>query len=60
MDRFVAIHTLQYMVIMNWRVCTLAILLVMRLCLAIGRAACFKGLFLLWGPQKVNHFFCEI
>uniref|UniRef100_A0A8D1A334 Olfactory receptor n=1 Tax=Sus scrofa TaxID=9823 RepID=A0A8D1A334_PIG len=61
-DRYVAIcHPLQYTVIMNWRVCTV---------LAIASWAC--GFFLalvqvslflrlpFCGPQKVNHFFCEI
>ncbi|XP_047609601.1 olfactory receptor 2A2-like [Phacochoerus africanus] len=61
-DRYVAIcHPLQYTVIMNWRVCTV---------LAVASWAC--GFFLalvqvslflrlpFCGPQKVNHFFCEI
>ncbi|XP_047609584.1 olfactory receptor 2A2-like [Phacochoerus africanus] len=61
-DRYTAIcHPLQYTVIMNWRVCTV---------LAIASWAC--GFFLalvqvslflrlpFCGPQKVNHFFCEI
>uniref|UniRef100_A0A8D1EUV9 Olfactory receptor n=1 Tax=Sus scrofa TaxID=9823 RepID=A0A8D1EUV9_PIG len=61
-DRYMAIcHPLQYTVIMNWRVCTV---------LAIASWAC--GFFLalvqvslflrlpFCGPQKVNHFFCEI
>uniref|UniRef100_A0A8D1NNU6 Olfactory receptor n=1 Tax=Sus scrofa TaxID=9823 RepID=A0A8D1NNU6_PIG len=61
-DRYVAIcHPLQYTVIMNWKLCTV---------LAITSWAC--GFFLalvqvslflrlpFCGPQKVNHFFCEI
>ncbi|XP_057588507.1 olfactory receptor 2A2-like [Hippopotamus amphibius kiboko] len=61
-DRYVAIcHPLQYTVIMNWRVCTV---------LAITSWACGFSLALVQvslflrlpfcGPQKVNHFFCEI
>ncbi|XP_006210163.2 olfactory receptor 2A2-like [Vicugna pacos] len=61
-DRYVAIcHPLQYTVIMNWRVCTV---------LAIASWACGFSLALVQvslflrlpfcGPQKVNHFFCEI
>nr|XP_006210163.1 olfactory receptor 2A2-like [Vicugna pacos] len=61
-DRYVAIcHPLKYTVIMNWRVCTV---------LAIASWACGFSLALVQvslflrlpfcGPQKVNHFFCEI
>uniref|UniRef100_A0A8D1W8Q9 Olfactory receptor n=1 Tax=Sus scrofa TaxID=9823 RepID=A0A8D1W8Q9_PIG len=61
-DRYVAIcHPLQYTVIMNWRLCTV---------LAITSWACGFSLALVQvslflrlpfcGPQKVNHFFCEI
>ncbi|XP_004449920.1 olfactory receptor 2A12 [Dasypus novemcinctus] len=61
-DRYVAIcHPLQYTIIMNWRICT-------------GLAAtCWLFSFLLslvhitlilrlpfCGPQKINHFFCQI
>ncbi|EPY75980.1 olfactory receptor 2A2 [Camelus ferus] len=61
-DRYVAIcHPLQYTAIVNWRVCTV---------LAIASWACGFSLALVQvslflrlpfcGPQKVNHFFCEI
>uniref|UniRef100_A0A8D0U8I4 Olfactory receptor n=1 Tax=Sus scrofa TaxID=9823 RepID=A0A8D0U8I4_PIG len=61
-DRYVAIcHPLRYTVIMNWRLCIV---------LAITSWACGFSLslvqvFLLLrlsfcGPQKINHFFCEI
>ena len=61
-DRFVAIcHPLQYTVIMSWRVCSfLAIACwVCGLCLAIVQVSLFLRL-PFCGPQKVNHFFCEI
>ncbi|XP_055276298.1 olfactory receptor 2A2-like [Moschus berezovskii] len=61
-DRFVAIcHPLQYTVIMNWRVCTfLAIACwVCGFSLAIVQVSLFLRL-PFCGPQKVNHFFCEI
>ncbi|XP_047705143.1 olfactory receptor 2A25 [Prionailurus viverrinus] len=61
-DRYVAIcHPLRYSVIMSWRVCiTLALtswilgvlLALVHLVLLIPLPFC--------GPQKVNHFFCEI
>ncbi|XP_045721036.3 olfactory receptor 2A25 [Mirounga angustirostris] len=61
-DRFVAIcHPLRYSAIMSWRVCiTLALtswilgvfLALVHLVLLIPLPFC--------GPQKVNHFFCEI
>ncbi|XP_052494527.1 olfactory receptor 2A5-like [Budorcas taxicolor] len=56
-DRFV----LQYTVIMNWRVCTfLAIACwVCGFSLAIVQVSLFLRL-PFCGPQKVNHFFCEI
>nr|XP_020768761.1 olfactory receptor 2A2-like [Odocoileus virginianus texanus] len=61
-DRYVAIcHPLQYTVIMNWRVCSI---------LAIAFWACGFALALVQvilllrlsfcGPQKVNHFLCDI
>ena len=61
-DRFVAIcHPLQYTVIMNWRVCTFLAIA----CWACGFSLAIVqvSLFLrlpFCGPQKVNHFFCEI
>ncbi|XP_043727745.1 olfactory receptor 2A2-like [Cervus elaphus] len=61
-DRFVAIcHPLQYTVMMNWRVCTLLAVA----CWACGFSLAIVqvSLFLrlpFCGPQKVNHFFCEI
>ncbi|XP_052494555.1 olfactory receptor 2A2-like [Budorcas taxicolor] len=61
-DRFVAIcHPLQYMVIMNWRVCTFLAIACWScgLCLAIVQVSLFLRL-PFCGPQKVNHFFCEI
>ena len=61
-DRFVAIcHPLQYMVIMNWRVCTFLAVTCWAcgLCLAIVQVSLFLRL-PFCGPQKVNHFFCEI
>ncbi|KAL4668957.1 hypothetical protein H8959_007511 [Pygathrix nigripes] len=61
-DRYVAIcHPLQYSTIMTWKVCitlaltswTLGVLLaVVHLMLLLPLSFC--------GPQKVNHFFCEI
>ncbi|XP_032955118.1 olfactory receptor 2A25-like [Rhinolophus ferrumequinum] len=61
-DRYVAIcHPLQYSVIMSWRVCiTLAVtswvcgslLALVHLALLLPLPFC--------GPQKINHFFCEI
>ncbi|ELR51670.1 hypothetical protein M91_02340 [Bos mutus] len=61
-DRFVAIcHPLQYMVIMNWRVCMFLAIACWScgLCLAIVQVSLFLRL-PFCGPQKVNHFFCEI
>ncbi|XP_055276302.1 olfactory receptor 2A2-like [Moschus berezovskii] len=61
-DRFVAIcHPLQYTVIMNWRVCMFLAIT----CWACGFSLAIVqvSLFLrlpFCGPQKVNHFFCEI
>ncbi|XP_057588449.1 olfactory receptor 2A2-like [Hippopotamus amphibius kiboko] len=61
-DRYVAIcHPLQYTVIMNWRVCTVLAII----CWACGFSLALVqvSLFLrlpFCGPQKVNHFFCEI
>nr|XP_045373822.1 olfactory receptor 2A2-like [Camelus bactrianus] len=61
-DRYVAIcHPLQYTVIMNWRVCT--VLAVASWACAFSMALVQVSLFLrlpFCGPQKVNHFFCEI
>ncbi|XP_036616765.1 olfactory receptor 13-like [Trichosurus vulpecula] len=61
-DRYVAIcHPLRYSVIMSWRVCiTLALV-----SWALGYLLALAHLFLLLplpfcGPQKINHFFCEI
>ncbi|XP_068943574.1 olfactory receptor 2A7-like [Petaurus breviceps papuanus] len=61
-DRYVAIcHPLRYSVIMSWRVCiTLALT-----SWVLGCLLAFVHLFLLLplpfcGPQKINHFFCEI
>ncbi|XP_074172013.1 olfactory receptor 2A25-like [Rhinolophus sinicus] len=61
-DRYVAIcHPLRYSVIMSWRVCiTLAViswtcgslLSLVHLALLLPLPFC--------GPQKINHFFCEI
>ncbi|XP_036616850.1 olfactory receptor 13-like isoform X1 [Trichosurus vulpecula] len=61
-DRYVAIcHPLRYSVIMNWRVC---IILSMS-SWAVGFLLASADLILLLplpfcGPQKINHFFCEI
>ncbi|XP_055445563.1 olfactory receptor 2A2-like [Bubalus kerabau] len=61
-DRYVAIcHPLQYTVIMNWRVCSILAIA----CWACGFALALVQVILLLrlpfcGPQKVNHFFCEI
>ncbi|KAM8980870.1 olfactory receptor 2B2-like [Sarcophilus harrisii] len=61
-DRYVAIcHPLRYSVIMSWRVCiTLALT-----SWALGYLLALVHLILLLplpfcGPQKINHFFCEI
>ncbi|XP_074128332.1 olfactory receptor 2A7-like [Sminthopsis crassicaudata] len=61
-DRYVAIcHPLRYSVIMSWRVCiTLALT-----SWVLGYLLALVHLFLLLplpfcGPQKINHFFCEI
>ncbi|XP_036921591.1 olfactory receptor 13-like [Sturnira hondurensis] len=61
-DRYVAICLpLQYSTIMNWRVCiTLAVI-----CWTVGIFLALVQMVLLLllpfcGPQKVNHFFCEI
>ncbi|XP_043823837.1 olfactory receptor 13-like [Dromiciops gliroides] len=61
-DRYVAIcHPLRYSVIMSWKVCiTLAVT-----SWALGYLLALVHLFLLLplpfcGPQKINHFFCEI
>lgn len=61
-DRYVAIcHPLRYSVLMNWRVCTIlavtswtlgALLALVHIVLLLPMPFC--------GPQKVNHFFCEI
>ncbi|XP_029810838.1 olfactory receptor 2A25-like [Suricata suricatta] len=61
-DRYVAIcHPLRYSVIMSWRVCIIlaltswilgVLLALVHLVLLIPLPFC--------GPQKVNHFFCEI
>ncbi|XDB49382.1 hypothetical protein AB1E18_002956 [Capra hircus] len=61
-DRYVAIcHPLQYTVIMNWRVCSILAVA----CWVCGFALALVQVILLLrlpfcGPQKVNHFFCEI
>ncbi|XP_061271437.1 olfactory receptor 2A2-like [Bos javanicus] len=61
-DRYVAIcHPLQYTVIMNWRVCSILAIA----CWACGFALALVQVILLLrlpfcGPQKVNHFFCDI
>ena len=61
-DRYVAIcHPLQYTVIMNWRVCSILAIA----CWVCGFALALVQVILLLrlpfcGPQKVNHFFCEI
>ncbi|XP_072821475.1 olfactory receptor 2A2-like [Vicugna pacos] len=61
-DRYVAIcHPLQYTVIMNWRVCT--VLAIASWACTLSMAIVQVSLFLrlpFCGPQKVNHFFCEI
>ncbi|XP_036921592.1 olfactory receptor 13-like [Sturnira hondurensis] len=61
-DRYVAICLpLRYSIIMNWRVClTLAVT-----CWTVGILLSLVDMVLLLplpfcGPQKVNHFFCEI
>ncbi|XP_056655812.1 olfactory receptor 13-like [Monodelphis domestica] len=61
-DRYVAIcHPLRYSVIMSWRVCfTLSLT-----SWALGSLLSLAHLILLLpmpfcGPQKINHFFCEI
>ncbi|XP_036616787.1 olfactory receptor 13-like [Trichosurus vulpecula] len=61
-DRYVAIcHPLRYSVIMRWRVCiTLSLI-----SWAVGFLLASADLILLLplpfcGPQKINHFFCEI
>ena len=61
-DRYVAIcNPLRYSVIMNWRVCTFLAIACWScgLCLAIVQVSLFLRL-PFCGPQKVNHFFCEI
>ena len=61
-DRYVAIcHPLQYTVIMNWRVCSILAIA----CWVCGFALALVQVILLLrlpfcGPQKVNHFFCDI
>ncbi|KAM9697719.1 olfactory receptor 2A2-like [Dama dama] len=61
-DRYVAIcHPLQYTVIMNWRVCSILAIA----CWACGFALALVQVILLLrlpfcGPQRVNHFFCDI
>ncbi|XP_057588511.1 olfactory receptor 2A2-like [Hippopotamus amphibius kiboko] len=61
-DRYVAIcHPLQYAVIMNWRVCTVLAII----CWACGFSLALVQVILLLrlpfcGPQKVNHFLCDI
>ncbi|XP_052494619.1 olfactory receptor 2A2-like [Budorcas taxicolor] len=61
-DRYVAIcHPLQYTVIMNWRACSILAIA----CWVCGFALALVQVILLLrlpfcGPQKVNHFFCEI
>ncbi|XP_010843165.1 PREDICTED: olfactory receptor 2A2-like [Bison bison bison] len=61
-DRYVAIcHPLQYTVIMNWRVCSILAIA----CWACGFALALVQVILLLrlpfcGPQKVNHFLCDI
>ncbi|XP_027697102.1 olfactory receptor 13-like [Vombatus ursinus] len=61
-DRYVAIcHPLRYTVIMSWKVCITLVLISW----ALGYILALIHLFLLLplpfcGPQKVNHFFCEI
>ncbi|KAB1275970.1 Olfactory receptor 2A2 [Camelus dromedarius] len=61
-DRYVAIcHLLQYTAIMNWRVCT--VLAIASWVCGFSMALVQVSLFLrlpFCGPQKVNHFFCEI
>uniref|UniRef100_A0A8I5U1F3 Olfactory receptor n=1 Tax=Pongo abelii TaxID=9601 RepID=A0A8I5U1F3_PONAB len=61
-DRYVAIcHPLQYTLIMNWRVCTVLastcwifsfLLALVHITLILRLPFC--------GPQKINHFFCQI
>ncbi|XP_004714003.1 olfactory receptor 2A12-like [Echinops telfairi] len=61
-DRYVAIcHPLQYIVIMNWRVCTALasicwvfsfLLILIHIALLLRLPFC--------GPQTINHFFCQI
>ncbi|XP_003771769.1 olfactory receptor 13-like [Sarcophilus harrisii] len=61
-DRYVAIcHPLRYTVIMNWRMCISLALTSW----ALGFLLALAHLILLLplpfcGPQKINHFFCEI
>ena len=61
-DRYVAIcHPLQYTVIMNWRVCSILAIA----CWVCGFALALVQVILLLrlpfcGPQKVNHFLCDI
>ncbi|XP_044539642.1 olfactory receptor 13-like [Gracilinanus agilis] len=61
-DRYVAIcHPLRYSVIMSWRVCFILSLMSW----ALGSLLSLAHLILLLplpfcGPQKINHFFCEI
>ena len=61
-DRYVAIcHPLQYTVIMNWRVCSILAVA----CWVCGFALALVQVILLLrlpfcGPQKVNHFLCDI
>uniref|UniRef100_A0A8D1EY52 Olfactory receptor n=1 Tax=Sus scrofa TaxID=9823 RepID=A0A8D1EY52_PIG len=61
-DRYVAIcHPLQYTVIMNWKLCT--VLAIISWACGFFLALVQVSLFLrlpFCGPQKVNHFFCEI
>ncbi|ELW47520.1 olfactory receptor 2A2 [Tupaia chinensis] len=61
-DRYVAIcHPLQYIIIMNWRRCTV-LAVISWVC---GFSLVIINIFLLvrlpfCGPQEVNHFFCEM
>ncbi|XP_032161616.1 olfactory receptor 2A12 [Mustela erminea] len=61
-DRYVAIcHPLHYTVIMSWRICTIlaAMCWIFSFLLALVHITLILRL-PFYGPQKINHFFCQI
>ncbi|XP_028639826.1 olfactory receptor 2A1/2A42-like, partial [Grammomys surdaster] len=61
-DRYVAIcHPLHYTVIMNWRVCTILVVVswIVSFLLALVHVVLMLRL-PFCGPHEINHFFCEI